>query len=62
MVSFVLLNEKILNIKDFLLLFKGFDKFRKDLSTMIGKNITNHKLFNLWRLCWTYINPLVLFV
>jgi SNF family Na+-dependent transporter len=39
--------------------FYGFDNFRKDISTMIGEDITNHVLFNLWRICWTVISPAI---
>jgi SNF family Na+-dependent transporter len=42
--------------------FYGFENYRKDISTMIGENITNHFLFNLWRICWTFISPAIVIV
>lgn len=39
---------------------KGFDKFKKDISSMLGTKVTNHKSFNIWRVCWTVVSPMVL--
>ena len=43
-------------------LWPGFNKFKKDISTMIGDTLTDHWLFNFWRISWCFISPLILLV
>lgn len=38
----------------------GFDKFKNDISTMIGSKVTDHWSFNVWRITWCYLSPIVL--
>jgi len=40
----------------------GFNKFKKDISTMIGDTLTDHWLFNFWRISWCFISPLILLI
>jgi solute carrier family 6 (neurotransmitter transporter, glycine) member 5/9 len=42
--------------------FYGFNNFRNDIQAMLGKNITKHKLFNIWKLLWTIIIPIILLI
>ncbi|XP_071945985.1 sodium- and chloride-dependent glycine transporter 2-like isoform X2 [Antedon mediterranea] len=38
----------------------GYDRFKEDISTMIGSARVNNKLFNYWRVCWCFITPALL--
>lgn len=42
--------------------FYGFDKFRADVSTMLGERVVYHWSFNIWRILWTTVTPLLLVV
>ncbi|XP_071944818.1 uncharacterized protein [Antedon mediterranea] len=38
----------------------GYDRFKEDISIMIGSARVNNKLFNYWRVCWCFITPALL--
>ncbi len=40
--------------------FYGFDKFKLDISTMIGKRLTNNRSFLIWKAFWLVLSPLTL--
>ena len=42
--------------------FYGFEKFRADVSTMLGDRLVYHWTFNIWRILWTVVTPGLLVV
>ena len=42
--------------------FYGFDNFRNDLAAMLGPKIVYHFSFNLFRILWCFITPLIVLV
>lgn len=40
--------------------FYGFNNFRADLAAMLGERFVYHWSFNIWRILWTFITPLIL--
>jgi hypothetical protein len=44
------------------LFIKGFNKFRNDLTAMIGPKIAKHFLFNIFRALWVVITPTIVLV
>ncbi|CAF0729098.1 unnamed protein product [Brachionus calyciflorus] len=39
--------------------FYGFNNFRKDLSTMLGTKITDSIFFNIFRILWCFLTPVI---
>ncbi len=40
----------------------GYENFRRDISIMLGEDVTNSKCFVIWRILWQYISPAFLIV
>lgn len=40
--------------------FYGFNNFRNDIQAMLGKKIVRHRLFNVWRILWAILIPIIL--
>ncbi|CAF0707877.1 unnamed protein product [Brachionus calyciflorus] len=40
--------------------FYGYDKFKRDIGAMLGREVVESKWFLFWKIMWNYLTPLIL--